>query len=163
MLERSAIQAWCGRNQRLYARYKWITEHGEIGGPSVKPYQPPGLWEETNAGGNRGILDQAIFRTQAISCTGDLSTHSGKGRYHPLPWPSSMPQTAIFVKFDGRKPILRFRHLPFRTMSRCLREQGCWPENVINRCSRKSVRQYILCFSAFLLRNPTERELGMNG
>jgi hypothetical protein len=28
----------------------------KIGGPSVKPYQPPGLWEETNAGGNRGIL-----------------------------------------------------------------------------------------------------------
>ncbi len=28
----------------------------EIGGPSVKPYQPPGLWEETNAGGNRGVL-----------------------------------------------------------------------------------------------------------
>ena len=28
----------------------------EIGGPSVKPYQPPGLWEETNAGNNRGIL-----------------------------------------------------------------------------------------------------------
>lgn len=28
----------------------------EVGGPSVKPYQPAGLWEETNAGGNRGIL-----------------------------------------------------------------------------------------------------------
>jgi len=28
----------------------------EIGGPSVKPYQPAGLWEETNAGGNRGVL-----------------------------------------------------------------------------------------------------------
>ncbi|MGI9550784.1 MAG: PSD1 and planctomycete cytochrome C domain-containing protein [Aurantibacter sp.] len=28
----------------------------EVGGPSVKPYQPPGLWEETNAGENRGIL-----------------------------------------------------------------------------------------------------------
>ncbi|SHI70026.1 PSD1 and planctomycete cytochrome C domain-containing protein [Pseudozobellia thermophila] len=28
----------------------------EIGGPSVKPYQPKGLWEETNAGGNRGVL-----------------------------------------------------------------------------------------------------------
>lgn len=28
----------------------------ELGGPSVKPYQPPGLWEETNAGENRGIL-----------------------------------------------------------------------------------------------------------
>ena len=30
------------------------------GGPSVKPYQPPGLWEETNAGGNRGILTAYI-------------------------------------------------------------------------------------------------------
>ena len=32
----------------------------EIGGPSVKPYQPEGLWEETNAGGNRGILTKYI-------------------------------------------------------------------------------------------------------
>ncbi len=32
----------------------------EIGGPSVKPYQPPGLWEETNAGGNRGTLTKYI-------------------------------------------------------------------------------------------------------
>ncbi|MEH6682551.1 MAG: PSD1 and planctomycete cytochrome C domain-containing protein [Sediminicola sp.] len=28
----------------------------EMGGPSVRPYQPAGLWEETNAGGNRGVL-----------------------------------------------------------------------------------------------------------
>lgn len=28
----------------------------EIGGESVRPYQPEGLWEETNAGGNRGVL-----------------------------------------------------------------------------------------------------------
>ncbi len=34
--------------------------HSEIGGPSVKPYQPPGLWEETNAGGNRGILTSYV-------------------------------------------------------------------------------------------------------
>nr|WP_273569028.1 DUF1553 domain-containing protein [Maribacter sp. Hal144] len=32
----------------------------EIGGPSVKPYQPAGLWEETNAGGNRGTLTKYI-------------------------------------------------------------------------------------------------------
>lgn len=32
----------------------------EVGGPSVKPYQPPGLWEETNAGGHRGILTKYI-------------------------------------------------------------------------------------------------------
>jgi len=32
----------------------------EVGGPSVKPYQPPGLWEETNAGSNRGILTKYV-------------------------------------------------------------------------------------------------------
>lgn len=32
----------------------------EIGGPSVKPYQPAGLWEETNAGGDRGVLTKYI-------------------------------------------------------------------------------------------------------
>ena len=26
----------------------------------MKPYQPPGLWEETNAGGNRGILTNYV-------------------------------------------------------------------------------------------------------
>ncbi|WP_299530573.1 PSD1 and planctomycete cytochrome C domain-containing protein [Ulvibacterium sp.] len=34
--------------------------NAEIGGPSVKPYQPPGLWEETNAGGHRGILTKYV-------------------------------------------------------------------------------------------------------
>ena len=37
----------------------------EIGGPSVRPYQPAGLWEETNAGGNRGTL------TTYVPDTGD--------------------------------------------------------------------------------------------
>jgi hypothetical protein len=32
----------------------------ELGGPSVKPYQPAGLWEETNAGADRGILTQYV-------------------------------------------------------------------------------------------------------
>lgn len=32
----------------------------EVGGPSVKPYQPPGLWAETNAGENRGVLTKYI-------------------------------------------------------------------------------------------------------
>jgi len=34
--------------------------NSEIGGPSVKPYQPAGLWEETNAGENRGVLTKYI-------------------------------------------------------------------------------------------------------
>lgn len=32
----------------------------EIGGPSVKPYQPMGLWAETNAGENRGVLTNYV-------------------------------------------------------------------------------------------------------
>jgi len=32
----------------------------EVGGASVKPYQPPGLWAETNAGENRGILTNYV-------------------------------------------------------------------------------------------------------
>ncbi len=31
-----------------------------VGGPSVKPYQPTGLWEETNAGENRGVLTKYV-------------------------------------------------------------------------------------------------------
>ena len=34
--------------------------HEEIGGPSVKPYQSPGLWEETSAGGTRGVLGKYV-------------------------------------------------------------------------------------------------------
>jgi len=34
--------------------------NSEIGGPSVKPYQPAGLWAETNAGENRGVLTNYI-------------------------------------------------------------------------------------------------------
>lgn len=34
--------------------------NNEIGGPSVRPYQPAGLWEETNAGGDRGTLTSYI-------------------------------------------------------------------------------------------------------
>ncbi|KKM57977.1 hypothetical protein LCGC14_1550070, partial [marine sediment metagenome] len=35
----------------------------EVGGPSVRPYQPDGLWEETNAGADRGILTQYVTDT----------------------------------------------------------------------------------------------------
>ncbi len=34
--------------------------NAEVGGPSVRPYQPPGLWAETNAGENRGVLTKYV-------------------------------------------------------------------------------------------------------
>src|SRR5690606_17878855 len=56
---------WLARAERFRMSGEMIRDYmlatsgllnDEVGGPSVKPYQPPGLWEETNAGGNRGIL-----------------------------------------------------------------------------------------------------------
>ncbi len=41
-------------------RDTWLAASGllqtAVGGPSVRPYQPPGLWEDTNAGEGRGSL-----------------------------------------------------------------------------------------------------------
>lgn len=34
--------------------------NAEVGGPSVRPYQPKGLWAETNAGENRGVLTKYV-------------------------------------------------------------------------------------------------------
>ncbi|MCF8243952.1 MAG: PSD1 and planctomycete cytochrome C domain-containing protein [Saprospiraceae bacterium] len=45
-------------------RDTWLVASGllnpMIGGPSVRPYQPGGLWEETNAGDGRGTLTRYV-------------------------------------------------------------------------------------------------------
>jgi hypothetical protein len=45
-------------------RDTWLVTSGllnpAIGGPPVKPYQPAGLWEETNAGDGRGTLTKYV-------------------------------------------------------------------------------------------------------
>jgi hypothetical protein len=45
-------------------RDTWLATSGllnpSIGGPPVKPYQPAGLWEETNAGDGRGTLTKYV-------------------------------------------------------------------------------------------------------
>lgn len=54
---------WLARAPRLRYKAEFVRDfvlasagllHRETGGPSVKPYQPPGLWE--NAGSGRGLL-----------------------------------------------------------------------------------------------------------
>jgi hypothetical protein len=62
----------------------------EIGGPSVKPYQPPGLWEETNAGGNRGIL------TSYVPDTGDKLYRRSLYTF----WKRTLPPPAMTI-FDA--------------------------------------------------------------
>lgn len=72
--ERDPENKWLARASRFRLSGEMIRDYvlassgllnREIGGPSVKPYQPAGLWEETNAGGFRGIL------TQYVPDTGD--------------------------------------------------------------------------------------------
>ncbi|MBT8185105.1 MAG: PSD1 and planctomycete cytochrome C domain-containing protein [Eudoraea sp.] len=56
LLARAQRFRMSGEMIRDYILYTSGLLNKEIGGPSVKPYQPAGLWEETNAGGNRGVL-----------------------------------------------------------------------------------------------------------
>ena len=48
------------RDQALAASWPLVEE---IGGPSVKPYQPPGLWEELSFGdGYRADRGEKLYR-----------------------------------------------------------------------------------------------------
>ncbi len=58
--------------------------HREVGGVSVKPYQPPGLWEETNAGENRGILTTYVQDTGVDLYRRSLYTFWKRTLPHPV-------------------------------------------------------------------------------
>ncbi|HRI58444.1 MAG TPA: PSD1 and planctomycete cytochrome C domain-containing protein [Saprospiraceae bacterium] len=58
LLEKDPENRWLVRGPRYRLNYEFIRDNAlaasgllvrEIGGPSVKPYQPPGLWEEISA------------------------------------------------------------------------------------------------------------------
>lgn len=58
LLERDPENRWLARGPRYRLNYEFIRDNAlaasgllvrEIGGPSVKPYQPPGIWEEISA------------------------------------------------------------------------------------------------------------------
>lgn len=58
LLEKDPENRWLARGPRYRLNYEFIRDNAlaasgllvpEIGGPSVKPYQPPGLWEEISA------------------------------------------------------------------------------------------------------------------
>ena len=51
-----------------------------VGGPSVKPYQPPGLWKELTG------QPRTTSPTTARSCTAAACTPSGSGRWHRRRW-----------------------------------------------------------------------------
>ncbi len=77
----------------------------KIGGPSVKPYHPPGLYEQVTAG-VRPIL---MCRADRTSCFGDRCIRIGSGRYLILRCLSLMLRFERHVPFEGRERILPCR------------------------------------------------------
>ena len=70
--------------------------NGEIGGASVSPYQPPGLWEELTSRGRRRELDGPVLRAEPRQ--GPLPPHDVHLLEADLArrrrWPPSTPPTA---------------------------------------------------------------------
>jgi hypothetical protein len=131
----------------------------DIGGPSVKPYQPPGLWEETNAGGNRGIL------TNYIPDTGDKLYRRSLYTF----WKRTLPPPSMAIFDAPNRDLCEVRRQKTNTPLQALALQNdeqvlegarVLAENISNNTSagKAAVQEMFQCI---LLRNPTERELGM--
>jgi len=129
----------------------------EVGGPSVKPYQPPGLWEETNAGGNRGIL------TTYVPDTGDKLYRRSLYTF----WKRTLPPPSMTIFDAPNRDLCEVRRQKTNTPLQALALQN--DEQVLEGArvlaskvseSSSDERQAIkLMFNSILLREPTEDEL----
>lgn len=133
--------------------------NNEIGGPSVRPYQPPGLWEETNAGGNRGIL------TNYIPDTGNKLYRRSLYTF----WKRTLPPPSMAIFDAPNRDLCEVRRQKTNTPLQALALQNdeqvlegarVLATNVINNTS-ESQEAVQSIFQRIMLRNPTERELGM--
>lgn len=129
----------------------------EIGGPSVKPYQPPGLWEETNAGGNRGIL------TTYVPDKGDKLYRRSLYTF----WKRTLPPPSMTIFDAPNRDLCEVRRQKTNTPLQALALQN--DEQVLegarvlaSRVSEKFADEQeaiITMFNSILLRDPTEEEL----
>ena len=78
----------------------------KIGGPSVKPYQPGGVWE---AVAMPRATRTTIALTAARTCIGGACTRSGNGPPRRHRWRSSMPPRGKHVPCGGSGPTRRSR------------------------------------------------------
>ncbi len=131
--------------------------NNEIGGPSVKPYQPPGLWEETNAGGNRGIL------TNYVPDTGDKLYRRSLYTF----WKRTLPPPSMTIFDAPNRDLCEVRRQKTNTPLQALALQN--DEQVLEgaRVLASSISNQITdmklevkaLFNAILLRDPSDSEL----
>lgn len=131
----------------------------QIGGPSVKPYQPPGLWEETNAGGNRGIL------TTYVEDTGDKLYRRSLYTF----WKRTLPPPSMVIFDAPNRDLCEVRRQKTNTPLQALALQN---DVQVLECAKELSRQisgYNLpeeeavetLFQHILLRDPTNDELDL--
>ncbi len=131
--------------------------NNEIGGPSVKPYQPPGLWEETNAGGNRGIL------TSYVPDTGDKLYRRSLYTF----WKRTLPPPSMAIFDAPNRDLCEVRrqntNTPLQALAlqndiqvlegaRVLASQVSENTHEVNDAVKR-------LFNSILLRNPTDAEM----
>lgn len=129
----------------------------EIGGPSVKPYQPPGLWEETNAGGNRGIL------TTYVQDTGDKLYRRSLYTF----WKRTSPPPSMAIFDAPNRDLCEVRRQKTNTPLQALALQNdvqvlegarVLATNIVENTEDANDVVKII-FNSILLRDPTESEL----
>ena len=131
----------------------------EIGGPSVKPYQPPGLWAETNAGNNRGIL------TTYIEDTGDKLYRRSLYTF----WKRTLPPPSMSIFDAPNRDLCEVRRQKTNTPLQALALQN---DVQVLECAKAlslKVMEYDLpdntsvetLFKSILLRNPSGDELDL--
>ncbi len=129
----------------------------EIGGPSVKPYQPPGLWEETNAGGNRGVLTTYVA---------DEGEKLYRRSLYTL-WKRTLPPPSMSIFDAPNRDICEVRRQKTNTPLQALALQNdvqmleaarVLAQNVISEIQPPD--QWVTTvFQRILIRNPKEEEL----
>jgi hypothetical protein len=127
----------------------------QIGGPSVKPYQPKGLWEETNAGGNRGIL------TKYFEDSGDALYRRSLYTF----WKRTLPPPSMTIFDAPNRDLCEVRRQKTNTPLQALALQN---DVQVLECARYLSQQVLLeaqndeeainlVFRRILLRNPEKR------
>jgi hypothetical protein len=129
----------------------------EIGGSSVKPYQPPGLWEETNAGGNRGIL------TTYVEDTGDKVYRRSLYTF----WKRTLPPPSMSIFDAPNRDLCEVRRQKTNTPLQALALQNDVQVLECSKAISTGVIEFDLpegeaveaLFKQILLRDPSEDEL----